>query len=589
MVARPLLRAASRLVLALVLVALALPPLIASAEVPVFRGEYYNNRSLAGAPVLVRDDAAVSFNWGSGSPGAPVHADDFSARWTNFISFAAGTYRFTVRADDGVRLWVDDVLIVDRWVLQAATTYTADRTLTAGYHSVRMEYFEATGDAVAQLSWAKAGDTSFPQWKGEYYTNPNLSGSPALVRNDPQIDFDWGTDSPAAQIPADNFSVRWTRSVSLATGGDYVFSVTADDGIRLKVDGKLLIDRWIDQPARTYTTSTYLGAGAHDVAVEYYERAGLARAQVSWVRSASPADTVTVTVDDLDVGFTRGGDLAAFTGYAFGYRDHLFYLWNTTSEVYGWGRWTPNLPGPGRYEVQVFIPSRYAGTSAANYRIYHGGVRSDRTISQAPYYDEWVSLGTYDFDGGGKEYVFLGSATGEAWASYAVGYDAVRFIGRANQPAPPQSCSITPVLGFGDVWAKYATVRSTLGCATRPEGPVWLGEQTFERGKMFWRQDTATIYVLYSDGTWQQFADTWHAGDPEVDTSITAPAGLYQPKRGFGKVWRDNPGVRSGLGWGTIEERGLNGAIQPFERGLMLWSPQLGIHALYNDGRWQRY
>jgi len=170
-----------------------------------------------------------------------------------------------------------------------------------------------------------------------------------------------------------------------------------------------------------------------------------------------------------------------------------------------------------------------------------------------------------------------------------VGFDAVRFIARSEQPAPPQTCAVTPVLGFGNVWANNASVRSALGCATRAESPVWLGEETFEHGRMFWRQDTATIYVLYDDGTWQQFADSWHAGDPEIDPNIVAPAGLYQPKRGFGKVWRENPAVRSKLGWGTIEERGLNGAIQPFERGLMLWSPQLGIHALYNSGRWQRF
>jgi len=589
MVARRLLCGVGRSLLALALLALVLPVWSASAAVPAFRGEYYNNRSLVGAPALVRDDAEVNFNWGAGSPGSPVHADDFSARWTNSVNLAAGTYRFTVRADDGIRLWVDDALIIDRWVLQPATTYTADRTLSAGYHSVRMEYFEASGDAVAQLSWARLGDSSFPEWKAEYYTNPDLAGTPALVRNDAAIDFDWGTGSPAPSIPVDNFSVRWSRSVSLASGGAYTFTVTADDGIRLRVDGRLLIDRWIDQPARTYSANTYLAAGAHDVVVEYYERGGMARAQASWARIASPADTPTVTVDDLDVGFTRGGDLAAFTGFAFGYRDHMFYLWNSTSAVYAWGRWTPNLPGPGRYEVQAFIPSRYAGTSAATYRIYHNGTRHDRTISQAPYYDEWVSLGTYDFDGAGKEYVYLSSATGEAWASRAIGFDAVRFIARSEQPAPPPTCTITPVLGFGSVWASNASVRSALGCATRAESPVWLGEQTFEHGRMFWRQDTATIYVLYDDGTWQQFADSWHTGDPETDPNIVAPAGLYQPKRGFGKVWRENPAVRSKLGWGTIEEHGLNGAVEPFERGLMLWSPQLGIHALYNSGRWQHF
>ncbi|HOQ97751.1 MAG TPA: PA14 domain-containing protein [Anaerolineae bacterium] len=583
-------RAASRLLLALVLIALVVPPLAVSAATPAFRGEYYNNRDLSGAPVLVRDDAAVNFNWGNGSPGSPVNADNFAVRWTNFVSFEAGTYRFTVRVDDGARLWIDDALVLDRWVAQPATTFTVDRSLGAGYHHIRMEYFEATGEAVAQLSWEKLADTSFPQWKAEYYGNTDLSGSPLLVRNDADINFHWGYGSPASQVPADSFSVRWTRSVSVATAGTYTFTATADDGIRVKVDGTMLIDRWVDQSATTFTGSVYLGAGAHTVVVEYYERTGVALARVSWAASATP-QTVTVTVDDLDSGFTRGGNLESFHPVAFGYRSHLFYVWNNTSTVYNWGRWTPKLPGAGNYEVQVYIPSRYFGTTSARYRISHNGATNDRVVSQARYYDQWVSLGSYYFSGKGQEYVYLGSATGEPWATRTVGFDAVRFIGtgisKPAEPLPP--CSIMPVQGFGNAWNGNAALRASLGCPTDVEKAVWLGEQTFQFGTMFWRGDTGVIYVLFNDGTWVQFGDTWNASQPEVDSGIHAPSGLFQPKRGFGKAWRDHSDVRSRVGWGLIEERGVNGAVQPFERGLMLWSPRLGIYSLSNDGRWQHF
>jgi len=67
------------------------------------------------------------------------------------------------------------------------------------------------------------------------------------------------------------------------------------------------------------------------------------------------------------------------------------------------------------------------------------------------------------------------------------------------------------------------------------------------------------------------------------------PYGLFQPKRGFGKVWRNNPGVRSTLGWAVNEERGFQGAAQSFNGGTMLWSSTRGIYVLYNDGRWERY
>ena len=193
-----------RIPLVFAMLALLMLPLPAAAAVPAFRGEYYNNTDLSGAPRLVRDDAAINFDWGSGRPASSINADYFSVRWTNFVPFDAGTYRFTVRVDDGVRLWIDEALVLDRWIPQPATTYVVDRTLSAGYHHLRLEYYEAAGQAVAQLSWARATTSpSYPDWRGEYFTNASLLGAPALVRNDKAIDFNWGQGSPAAGITAD--------------------------------------------------------------------------------------------------------------------------------------------------------------------------------------------------------------------------------------------------------------------------------------------------------------------------------------------------------------------------------------------------
>ena len=120
-----------------------------------FVAQYYNNRTLAGAPTFTRCDAyPLNFNWGTGGPGTAVAANNFSARWTARPTFAAGTYRFTARADDGVRVWVDGVQIINAWRDQSPTTYTATQTLTAGGHEIRVEYYENAGGAVAQLSWA---------------------------------------------------------------------------------------------------------------------------------------------------------------------------------------------------------------------------------------------------------------------------------------------------------------------------------------------------------------------------------------------------------------------------------------------------
>jgi hypothetical protein len=128
------------------------PP--ASCPVGQFRAEYFNNRTLSGTPALVRCEATPNYTWGTGGPGAGVTNDNFSARWTGTVSLAARRYTFRTVSDDGVRLRLDGALVIDNWTLHSATTNSARRTVTAGNHTLVLEFFEATGSAVAQLSWS---------------------------------------------------------------------------------------------------------------------------------------------------------------------------------------------------------------------------------------------------------------------------------------------------------------------------------------------------------------------------------------------------------------------------------------------------
>jgi hypothetical protein len=163
----------------------ALPP--APVTVTGWRGEYFANRDLAGKPAQVRDDPQLSFDWEASAPADGLPVDDFSVRWTRNLNFSAGTYRFYAHVDDGVRLWVDGKPVIDQWHDSPPTTYTADVPLAEGKHELLMEYYEHTGNAVAQLAWEQLQD--YPDWRGEYYDNPSLSGAPVLVRNDASIDF----------------------------------------------------------------------------------------------------------------------------------------------------------------------------------------------------------------------------------------------------------------------------------------------------------------------------------------------------------------------------------------------------------------
>jgi uncharacterized repeat protein (TIGR01451 family) len=112
-----------------------------------FTGQYYNNMTLSGSPVLTRTDPAINFLWNVGSPGAGVPADLFSARWTMTQNFPAGTYTFSGNSDDGVRVYVDGNLVVNQWVNQSFAPYGGSATLTAGNHTVVVEYFENGGEA----------------------------------------------------------------------------------------------------------------------------------------------------------------------------------------------------------------------------------------------------------------------------------------------------------------------------------------------------------------------------------------------------------------------------------------------------------
>lgn len=131
--------------------------------------------------------------------------------------------------------------------------------------------------------------------KGEYFTNTTLSGTPALTRDDPAVDFDWGTGSPAGGIPADGFSARWTGTVTAPATAAYTFAATSDDGSRVYLDGKLIVDNWGDHAAQTVkSTPVPLTAGEpHSLRVEYYENAGGASVSVGWSAPGVPDPTIT--------------------------------------------------------------------------------------------------------------------------------------------------------------------------------------------------------------------------------------------------------------------------------------------------------
>ncbi len=271
---------------------------LCQAQVPDdrWKGEYFNNMTLGGTSVMIRDDGTgfLNFDWAGGSPSTScgVTPDNFSSRWTRTVNFPAGSYLFTIIADDGVRFWIDGKLLLDKWIDQSPTKYDVGPiALSGGNHTLKMEFYEKGGGATAKLSWQTASNpcqakVTADHWMGEYFSNRDLAGTPVMVRDDGTgfLNFDWleGSPNPSCGVPADQFSVRWTREVFLSEG-KYRFTVTADDGVRLWLNGKLLLDKWIDQAPTTYTVGPLpLYEGAYTIKMEYYEMGGGATAKLSW-------------------------------------------------------------------------------------------------------------------------------------------------------------------------------------------------------------------------------------------------------------------------------------------------------------------
>ncbi|WP_250631599.1 fibronectin type III domain-containing protein [Rhodoflexus caldus] len=156
------------------------------------RGEYFSNMTLSGTP-LTRTDANINFNWGSGSPMSGIPVNQFSVRWTGRISAtASGVYTFIANTDDGVRLWINNVLIIDRWVNKSASDVSANFTMTAGvWYDFRMEYYENSGNAVARLDWRTSTMARVPVPPLAFQL-PAAVGSGSRVENlyaSPKLDF----------------------------------------------------------------------------------------------------------------------------------------------------------------------------------------------------------------------------------------------------------------------------------------------------------------------------------------------------------------------------------------------------------------
>jgi beta-glucosidase len=159
--------------------------------------------------------------------------------------------------------------------------------------------------------FAKIEGTDKTGMKGEYFDNIELFGTPSVTRIDPEVDFSFGTFSPAPGIPEDQFSIRWRGKIILPETIHQI-GVTNDDGARLYLDGKLIIDDWHDHAEKANEADVELQAGKeYEIVLEFYDNTFNANAQLTWdlrQKDFSKAKEVAAKNDAviLVVGITPG-------------------------------------------------------------------------------------------------------------------------------------------------------------------------------------------------------------------------------------------------------------------------------------------
>lgn len=173
-----------------------------------------------------------------------------------------------------------------------------DGIIVAAGEGINVFYAAGVGADVAAIFRSSEFSTSLSSnqqvrgLKGEYFANRDLSGLPTLTRVDRRVAFGWGDASPAPGMPEDDFSVRWTGKIRVESDGEYEFFVRGDDGYRLTVSDRLVLDEWRDQAATLKQAKmTLKGGGLVDVKLEYYERGGDAEINFGWRKVDEPKES----------------------------------------------------------------------------------------------------------------------------------------------------------------------------------------------------------------------------------------------------------------------------------------------------------
>ena len=303
------------------------------------RGEYFVGRNLK-TLLLTRTDSSIDYDWKDSLPHPALApwGREFSIRWTARLRPGrTDKYTLITTTDDGVRLWLDGKLLIDRWFDQTGDNFTPVLTLEKDRdYDLRVEYYNSQGEAFATLSWATAAATrqmigpanlylprqaatsaattqsiklqtpstdAGPTFerilqpdnsglKAEYFADRELT-TLNFIRFDPNIDFHFHPENPPDPSMSPEGSIRWTGMIEPRFTEDYRFHAEVHRRIRLWIADKLVIDQWKGEGGEYSSDKIPLTAGKKvSFKLEYTSPNGFMLCRLRWSCKSQSRDTI---------------------------------------------------------------------------------------------------------------------------------------------------------------------------------------------------------------------------------------------------------------------------------------------------------
>jgi len=341
-------------------------------------------------PAVTRMEPAINWDWHSGSPALEIPNDKFWARWTGLIvPPETDEYVFHVDADEGARLYIEDMELLDFMNLGPQKVDSPPLKLEKGKrYQMKLEYVERSEYANCTLKWSSktmkdALVRAMPPGDGDGVLPPDgflaeygalASAKTLLTRRELVAGGNWKSGSPSNEIPNDKFWARYTGWITPPADGEYIFNLDFDEGVLFYLDDVLLYDSGNrGTEAKADLPGVTLKGGKHYfVRAEYREWSEYAHFFMSWHSAAMAKRPLTALIPDAikpdakDVGHIDCGVLAEYgsTGKTpllkrlEGRIFHDFHSGNPGPEITGanyWGKWSGGfrVPAPGSYAFKI--------------------------------------------------------------------------------------------------------------------------------------------------------------------------------------------------------------------------------------------